>query len=114
MTTNKSNIRCETPKCINTIKKHGEQYHRVYDTYVHTPDFMPDAIARCENCGGYTNGIIWKHVCNTCGKEVEPGKLVGLFVPHLCQECLNEAIERDMQSGNVCTVCHQPRSLCCC
>ena len=115
MTINK-NIRCETSSCADAITKYGEQYHRVYDLsgYRNPPLFMPDAIAMCEQCGGFTNGKEWKHVCNKCGKEVESGKLVGLFVPHLCQECLDTIVENDRRNGNICRMCHQPYTLCCC
>ncbi|GEM_PF-2022017 len=108
------NIRCETPSCIKSITNYGEQYHGVYDIYASPPKFMPDAIAICENCGGYTNGKEWAHYCGHCGKIVEPGKLVGLFVPHLCQECLDAYVAEDKRTGNICTMCHQPRTLCCC
>jgi hypothetical protein len=113
MTINK-NIRCETEKCINAIVKYGEQYHRVHDAYEYPPLFMPDAIAVCEQCGGHTNGKEWSHVCKGCGKTVNPGELVGLFVPHLCKECLNKAIENDKRAGRICRMCHEPYCLCCC
>lgn len=113
MTINKD-IRCENPTCIASIEKYGEQYHSVYDLYSTPPPFMPEAIAICEHCGGYTDGKKWVYICKKCGKSVNPGELVGLFVPHLCQECLDDIVESDRKNGNICTLCHKPRSLCCC
>ena len=75
---------------------------------------MPTATAHCESCGGYTDGITWKHVCQKCNKEVQPGELCGLFVPHLCKECEQAKADSDRRSGNVCRICRQPRSRCCC
>ena len=113
----KSEISCITPRCKESISKYGEQYHAVYSVFIfggHPPTFMPDAIAHCEHCGGYTNGMDWKHVCEKCGKDIAPGKLTGLFVPHLCQACEQAIADRDKASGNVCLKCHVVRSRCCC
>ena len=112
----KSEIKCTTQRCRDSIAKYGERYHRVYDRGDDRgkPSFMPDAIAQCEGCGGYTNGTTWKHTCQKCGKDVDPGQLTGLFVPHLCHDCERTIAEKEKTSGNVCLMCRQPRSRCCC
>lgn len=104
----KSNIRCETPSCINAIQKYGEIYHRVYS---HTTN---GADACCEQCGAvhYPDG--WKSVCEKCKRDVLPGELVGLFVPHLCKECEKAVADEDVKRGNICGMCREPRSRCCC
>jgi len=67
---------------------------------------------RCESCGAIKFFDKWTRKCQKCHKEVD--HLVGLFVPHLCQNCLDEIVEIDRKSGNICGMCRQPRSLCCC
>ena len=69
----------------------------------------------CERCGGVCCvDDQWKYVCKKCKKEVEPGKLVGLFVPHLCVNCETKIASSEKASGNICIMCRQPRSRCCC
>ena len=113
---NLSQIRCTTPRCIDSITKYGNQYHRVYDfnTPLNKPKVMPTAIAHCESCGGYTDGTTWKHVCEKCGKDVQSGELCGLFVPHLCRECEQAIADKDKRTGNICLKCRVVRSRCCC
>lgn len=113
-------IHCTTPSCVKAIEISGDRYHNVYDleqpyTSTRAPVFMPDAVARCESCGGYTDGKgNWKHVCVACGTEVKPGELTGLFVPHLCKDCMRATVEADKKAGRVCSLCRRPYSLCCC
>jgi hypothetical protein len=52
--------------------------------------------------------------CEKCGKAVKNGELVGLFVPSLCAECEQKRADDDRRTGNVCGLCRQPRSRCCC
>ena len=108
----KVDIRCKTPRCIGDIAKYGENYHEVHAEKA--PDFMPDAVAKCGRCGGYTNGTDWKHVCKMCGKEMQPGELVGWFVPHRCSECDAKVVAEDKAKGRICGRCHQVISYCCC
>lgn len=64
-------------------------------------------------CCGFTNiDGEFVAICKKCGDEC--GKLCGLFVPHLCPDCYRGELENDRKSGNICTLCHSPRSACCC
>ena len=106
----KSKIRCATPSCIKAIKEHGEDYHRVYE-----PRFLSDDYeAKCERCGGIFKDSKWQHICSYCGKEVEPGELRGLFVPHGCADCIKEIAEAERKSGQVCRMCGKVYSQCYC
>lgn len=105
----KSQYRCPTPRCVEDIAKGGERYHSVYDG--RTKD---DYVAKCERCGGKFDGAVWQHKCGACGKQVEPGGLVGLFVPHSCPDCHHKAVEAEVARGAVCSQCHQAFSNCCC
>jgi DNA-directed RNA polymerase subunit RPC12/RpoP len=109
----KIDLRCATPECIDAIAKYGEHYHSVHSKDS-APQHVPDATAVCERCGGYHNGTEWKHVCKVCNKEVEPGQLRGLFVPHRCAECDAKVVAQQQTSGNVCRSCNTVRSYCCC
>lgn len=109
----KSEIRCATERCASDIAKYGENYHGVHELGS-PPDFMPEAVAKCERCGGYTNGEDWKHVCQNCGKNVEPGELLGLFVPHRCRECDAQIVAQERAAGRTCGRCRQVMSYCCC
>ena len=71
-----------------------------------------DSQNRCEWCGKQLVDGKWISRCSICGKDVE--KLVGLFVPHLCEGCLNNAMEADRKAGRVCGMCRRPYSDCCC
>lgn len=109
-----NNVKCESPKCIQAIEKFGERCYSIKTMYRPAPSFMPDAIAICERCGGYYNGERWMYQCLKCGKEVRPGELVGLFVPHHCKECEQAITDENRRRGNVCRMCRQPRNQCCC
>jgi len=109
----KSKIRCTTEKCIEAVEKYGENYHGVH-VVDNPPDFMPDAIAKCERCGGFTNGTEWKHVCKICDVNVEPGKLTGLFVPHRCGDCDKKIVAEEKAKGKICRLCNEVYSRCCC
>jgi hypothetical protein len=100
--------RCEYKVCQDYIKKYGETYHRVYDLN------SSDRFAICEGCGGILTKDGWKYTCDVCKKEVEPGKLVGLFVPHLCEDCDRKETEKNVRTGNVCLICGSPRNHCTC
>lgn len=105
---NKSETRCPTEKCVKAIEEYGEHYHGVYDSKWH------DSVI-CERCGGKLNDKgEWYHQCSMCKKMLEPGQLVGLFVPHLCKECLESVRESQRQSGSVCRMCRKVYADCCC
>lgn len=102
-------IKCPSPDCM------ARQSKRIaHSTAGAPPVFMPDAIAQCEWCGGYTNGTDWKHVCKHCGKEVAAGELKGFFVPHRCAECDAAIVAKQRAEGDVCGLCGSVRSYCCC
>ena len=107
-TTGTMKVTCETPKCIDHAAKWGSKPSAYYLPTV--PDHMPDVTHICQHCGGVYNGERWDHVCSKCGATVQPGELVGLFVPHLCQGCLDEQVKHDRK----CSLCGKPVSLCCC
>jgi hypothetical protein len=113
----KSEIKCITPACMDAIAKYGERYHGVYlrdaSHYVQY-GWMPDALAQCDRCGGHTNGTVWKHVCKNCKKEVELGQLTGLFVPHSCPECHKRLEDEQRARGAICSGCKKPMCWCCC
>lgn len=108
-----SNIRCPTARCVKNIETYGERYHWVYDQ-TSPPPHLSVAIARCEGCGGYWDGDKWIHKCTTCGADVEPGKLTGLFVPHVCADCNKKAVDAQRARGAICRRCNQVMSWCCC
>lgn len=115
----RSPFRCITPECVDSISKYGENYHGVCPLAafgeVLPPAFFPEAVAKCQRCGGYTDGKgNWKHVCAKCGKEVAPGELRGFFVPHRCTECDAKVVAADKAAGRVCSRCRQVLSYCCC
>lgn len=96
---------CQTNKHVvlstgNTFNKKG-----VRET---VPDHM-----LCEGCGAIQaeNGG-WNLHCKQCG--CNPPKLVGLFVPHLCESCLAIELESERSAGHVCGMCGQPYGNCCC
>ena len=109
----KSNIRCATDECVSSIKRWGDHYHSV-SPVTNAPKFMPDAVAMCERCGGYTNGDSWKHVCKMCGNDVAAGKLLGFFVPHRCKECDEKVVAKEKADGKICRRCNRVYSYCCC
>ena len=113
----KTDIACPTPRCVERVKNFGNGHSRVYKLAdaSEAPKFMPEAIARCEGCGGYTDEKgNWKHNCARCGKEVAPGKLTGLFVPHHCSECMTEVRNAEIAAGHICRFCGKPYCDCCC
>jgi hypothetical protein len=95
-------IPCPTPSCANFVAK-WKYPHRVSEH---------NGVLTCENCGGISHdgGKTWKHECRTCKVTVEPGKLVGLFVPHLCVPCENAEAAKSGTCGN----CRQRLNRCCC
>lgn len=107
----KSTVRCETPRCVATIAKYGELYHRVHDR----ADGDRAVDAQCEGCGGkHLVAGGWRHACKTCKTDVQPGQLVGLFVPHSCAACLDVARKAEVARGAVCRRCHKAYVDCCC
>ena len=67
---------------------------------------------KCEHCGALEVDGKWTKKCQGCGKEVE--KLVGLFVPHNCEDCQKAVVEKERKAGHVCGFCHQVFANCCC
>ena len=113
--TEKSAIRCTTPRCVSDIAAYGEHYHSV--TAV-APGFageqVPGATEQCSHCGGYHLNGTWKHVCKSCGTEVQPGQLRGFFVPHRCQACDDKLVAAQHARNQVCRRCHTVIAYCCC
>jgi len=100
----RSRRNCPTPICKEAVAN-NKNYKRVY---------ISNGVTRCDYCGGVYKDGKWEHKCSRCGKEVKPGELCGLFVPHLCNEC-EEAVAREgIASGDVCGMCGKPRSRCYC
>ncbi len=97
------------PHCEEYIKKYGEAYHNVYPEY---KGYKYEGLPHCQGCGSILVNGEWVFECKTCEKRVE--KLHGLFVPHLCKECYDALIAKDIRTGNICTQCREPRSQCCC
>lgn len=102
----KAGDQCQTQKCLDHLESYPGSdfciYHERGDHLL------------CSGCGGkFINGKI-KHTCRECGKEVEPGKLYGLFVPHKCKECQTRREEADIRSNNRCLKCGVIRINCCC
>ncbi len=112
----KSEIKCPTPSCAGYVERYGESYQNVYplSQSATPPAFLPDAIAQCQSCGGYTNGSEWKHVCRKCSAEVEPGALVGLFVPSRCVPCDEVLVAEEKAKGRTCIGCGKVSSRCYC
>jgi hypothetical protein len=71
-------------------------------------------VTRCEACGGHFPDESKPPVltCRKCKKVVD--RLTGLFVPHTCLECADKERARQRDSGDVCSMCRQPRFDCCC
>ena len=57
--------RCETPSCVESIKKYGERYHMVLDRK--DSDWVPEGmIAKCSDCGGVMREEgVWEHKCKS-------------------------------------------------
>jgi len=106
----KSDILCQTPECIKAIEEYGEHYHGVHDG--RTSEYR----ARCERCGAKYYGAtdVWVSRCSKCQKIVKAGELVGLFVPHLCTECLDETRKEQRKKGEICKLCKSVYADCCC
>lgn len=98
---------CQTPKCLeNFAKGYWANDRAVMVRHVDVPT--------CQYCGGKWIGGQWVHRCSKCKAVVEPGQLVGLFVPHLCGACLEKALAADRAAGRICRMCHVERTMCCC
>ena len=57
--------------------------------------------------------------CTGCSKEIAESEIASrpLFAGAVCADCSKkhgELLERERKSGNVCRMCGQPRSNCCC
>lgn len=109
--TEKSTIECPTPTCTTAREERGWVW--VYENGAQER-YGEDAVAFCERCGGWFDGTTWHHECQTCKIEVEPGKLTGLFVPHLCSPCEQKVADAEIAARQVCRFCHYPYSRCCC
>ena len=97
-------LQCNTPECSSRIFPWGREPH----------NYIKHARHVCESCGGVYDGETWQHVCAHCGRNVQPGELTGLFVPHNCVECERKITEQNIRNGNICGLCRQPRNKCCC
>lgn len=104
----KSEIRCVTPRCLADVAKFGEHYHSVHD--------KADGSALCDRCGGeqLKPGAPWRHVCRNCSSSVEPGQLVGLFVPSVCEPCLEARRADELRRGARCLACGKAYCDCYC
>lgn len=108
-------IRCPTPFCQKRVEELGDSGNRVYSyTWDYRVPVDIKICARCDSCGGLTDGASWYHVCSVCGKRVDPGELRGLFVPHMCSDCVKKKAEEEIKKGHVCGFCRNPFSQCCC
>jgi hypothetical protein len=107
--TEKSTVRCVTPRCVATIAKYGENYHMVYDR-----DGTDGVAHSCEFCGAESVNGAWVSRCKHCGKSVDPGTLVGLFVPHSCPDCQEALRQKQIAEGSVCRRCKSAYLDCCC
>lgn len=103
----KSVIRCPTERCASELARYGENYHGVYEKTDHL---------LCERCGGKSvdRGVTWTHDCVNCKANVQPGQLLGFFVPHRCKACDEKVIADDRARGHICRRCNQVFSYCCC
>jgi len=81
---------------------------------VHDNKYYPNEnwALRCDGCGAELINGTWTKQCKKCHKNVD--ELYGMFVPHLCKECMDKALENDRKTGNICSMCRLPRSACCC
>lgn len=105
--------RCPTPRCIEIVERHGPAYIRTEP--VRFPrDGEEEADLQCSQCGGVRINGEWRHWCRKCGTVVEPGALVGLFVPSQCTTCHTARVAEERARGNVCGRCNQAYALCCC
>ena len=100
-----TSIQCPTPKCIDAVKRYGDRYLMV--------SARPGRTI-CELCGGILVDGEWIHRCSKCKEDVEPGQLCGLFTPHKCPGCEEATAEAEIRRGDVCRMCNQPYSRCCC
>lgn len=112
--TDKSTIRCSTPRCVSDIEKYGERYHDVTPVREGEEPRVAGATDKCGRCGGFLVDGIWRHVCKSCGAEVQPGELRGFFVPHRCASCDEELVAKQRAEGDVCRRCHTVTAYCCC
>ncbi len=99
----KSEVRCETQRCIDTIAQFGENYHGVYE----------EASGQsCERCGAKRQNGVWSKTCAVCKKQTD--ELFGLFVPHRCKDCQEAERVKQEASGRRCGMCRQLYMNCCC
>lgn len=111
MKTKMNTIIC--PTCKDTHWA-GRSVYRIEESD-ERPVHMMDATLMCEHCGSFGNDAgRWISECKKCGKEVENGSLVGLFVPHLCRDCLKAIVEDQERRGHVCTRCRTVYACCTC
>lgn len=114
----KSDIRCQNQSCKDSIAAWGENHHGVHVVDYDVPHLKNvttnKIIAMCERCGGHFDGENWFYVCKSCGKQVEPGNLMGLFVPHRCQDCDTKLVEEQKRNGDYCHNCKSVIAYCCC
>ncbi len=95
----------------NVICPHCQSGEEVY-----AASWEPDrGKGMCERCGGkWWGNEDWRYTCTRCETSVNPGELVGLFVPHLCKSCLKERIAEDKALGRRCSMCSKTYTECCC
>lgn len=103
---------CPAQRCIDLHKKYPKGGH-IHVGGVHPVNY-DGKIARCESCGSYFDGKSWTCKCATCGKDVAPGELNGLFVPRHCHECDAKKTADQKARGLVCSTCRNVISYCYC
>jgi hypothetical protein len=67
--------------------------------------FSPDGPPMCSQHGCSWTGYKWLFECSKC-ENTDIHKLYGIPTPYVCKTCLNRA--------PVCSICRQPRPMCCC
>ena len=107
--------RCVTPRCVGEIETFGERCDAVRPV---SPGSEPAQVAgasdHCCRCGGFFVTGAWRHVCRGCGAEVQPGELLGFFVPSRCAACDGKVVAEQLATGQVCRGCKQVVAYCCC
>jgi hypothetical protein len=100
-------MNCTRQECLDYSKKYRGGKSSVFDS-------TGLGLLVCETCGGSFKDGVQQWVCGKCGKEQEPGTLVGLFVPHLCKSCLESIRQYEITTGKICRLCRHPYCECCC
>lgn len=100
----KSEVRCETQRCIEAIEKYGAHYHSVHE--------QKNGTQLCARCGAIRKDGVWGKTCEECKQPTD--ELFGLFVPHRCKACNDKLRDQQQRAGNECTMCHRLRMECCC